>query len=143
MTIAPPIVPGIPAANSNPVSSFSLAKEAIAEFNAPASALILVSLSAETSVKFFKETTVPSYPSSETRRLLPFPSTKYSAPSALKHSMTFKSCAVSFGLINKLAGPPVLNVVCLLMFSFNMIFSSETISLSLLIRSLFKKNLLN
>ena len=76
MIIAPPIVPGIPAANSNPVKELSLAKAAILEFIAPASAYILFSSSKCISANLSVEIIAPSKPLSETSRLLPFPKIK-------------------------------------------------------------------
>ena len=72
INIAPPTVPGIPAANSRPVREFFVAADASAESLRPAPAYIFKP-SILIVFKFYVEITAPSIPLSDTRRFEPLP----------------------------------------------------------------------
>ena len=75
MKTAPPIEPGIPDANSIPVSPAFAALLATVESKAPASTTTVSPLIVMSFDCLPREITTPSIPSSDTSKLLPFPIT--------------------------------------------------------------------
>ena len=73
ITMAPPMVPGIPAANSIPVSACDAASDAVRDRSAPAPAVIRTPSAEISSIPSLVRMTTPRMPPSPTRRLLPFP----------------------------------------------------------------------
>ena len=109
----PPIVPGIPAANSRPVSPADSAACDTAGSDAPASAVIvLFSRSTSILLKCFRKFTItPSKPLSLTSRLLPRPRIKHGTCNSLQIFKITRSCCSSCGAAIHFAGPPTRKVV--------------------------------
>ena len=140
--IAPPIEPGIPAANSNPsissINNFCATKP----FFTPAPTVIIYSSLIfsilKSCISILK--TIPLIPPSFTNRLLPFPITVIGVSFLFAYSnMLFISCSFLV-FTNISAFPPTLNEVCFDINSFLYIFDSFDIhfSNSLEVFSIFK-----
>ena len=109
----PPMLPGMPEANSSPESDSRAAARAVSPSIAPAPAFT-VQASASTSMLFIPSPiiiTTPLNPLSLTSTLEPLPSTTYCAPSPRTISITARSSSTDAGSTSTSAGPPTLNVV--------------------------------
>ena len=79
------------------------------------------------SIAIFK--TTPPTPSSETKRLLPFPVMNKGMLFCFENSKTFSTSFIVFATTKKSAGPPILNDVCFDIGSSILTLSSEIIFL--------------
>ncbi len=111
MTTAPPIVPGIPAPNSNPDNPARAAARATAGNDAPAPADTVAPSIATPSRTRRTRSTRPRTPASRTRRLEPLPSVRQGRPcSAAQATATTRSSRFA-GVARISAGPPMRQVV--------------------------------
>ena len=119
---APPTVPGIPAANSIPVSFSLAAVFASFESITPAPAMMVSSLfRTSNSVSRSVLMIVPRKPLSPTRRLLPFPIMYQDFPDFLQSRTASRSSSSDSGIMNRSAGPPTRKDVCRAIGSFVLI----------------------
>ena len=117
MHTAPPTVPGMPWANSSPVSPCRQANSASRARGTPDSANT-VSGSPPDSRRFRPaevSITSRSRPSSGTSRLVPLPITRGRAPQSRANSNRRAACSPRSGKAIRLAGPPIRNEVWRLM----------------------------
>ena len=112
MTQAPPTVPGIPAANSNPVRPHFKARLAALESSTPEPAR-RISPSVSSRSNRLVLTMRPGYPWSLTRRLLPFPTMYQGSPAFWKRETRAPSSSAVSGSAYQAAGPPARNEVCI------------------------------
>ncbi len=126
MTTPPPTVPGMPEANSSPVSPCSRAARAAWAMDAPAWATNRFPSTVMRLIPGPTWATTPLYPSSSTSRLLPFPTTKNGTPAISRYRLTFFSCSSLSNCRKQSAGPPIRKVVWPAIGSCKWIFSSGT-----------------
>ena len=111
MTQAPPTVPGIPAANSNPVRPHFKARLAALESSTPEPARRISPSASSSRSNRLVLTMRPGYPWSLTRRLLPFPTMYQGSPAFWKRADQRPPAPLpSSGSAYQAAGPPARNV---------------------------------